>query len=243
MGKHSSKKARHPRQGECIYCGGRGEVTDDHVPPRSFYGKIPPKNIITVPACEPCNIGFSKNDDYVRLVLTTTESGKDNATRNELIGVVKRFAERPESKRVLSGFYESLESGYMLNESGVFVRREKFSVEGARMNAFAARVIKALFFRVKGYRLPDGYIVNAIHYRVYRQIEAMSGEHRDFWPIIIAELLRSSHAEAWGDVFGYSLVQSPNDPNATWWLLSLYDRAQYLCSTWNAALAEKWPQG
>jgi hypothetical protein len=244
MGKQSSKKkARHPRLGESVYCGNRGQVTGDHVPPRTFYGKIPPKNLITVPACRPCNAGFSKNDDYVRLVLTTTEGRTDNETRNELIEVVKRFAERLESKNILSGFYESLESAYVLNEFGILVRRQKFMVEGARMDAFGVRVAKALFFRVKGHRLPDGYIVNSIHFRRFPQIEAMSVENRDFWPMIISELLHSSQKEVWGDVFSYSWVQSPNNPDATWWLLSLYGKTQYLCSTWNAALAEKWPRG
>src|ERR1035438_5520947 len=99
MGKRSSaKKARNPRQGECVYCGARGDVTDDHVPPRSFYGRTPPANLITVPACEACNRGFGQLDDYARFVLITTEN-KESRTRKDLIPTVRRYAERRHSGR------------------------------------------------------------------------------------------------------------------------------------------------
>ncbi len=242
MGRQSSaKKARRPRQGVCVYCATLGEVTDDHVPPRSFYGSVPPKNLITVPACKSCNQGFGQIDDYVRLVLVTTEN-KETRSRKELIPTVRRFADRLKSRRVLESFYESLETGYLLNDKGVFVQRQRFEVDGARMDAFAVRVVKALFYREKGYRLPDGYIVNPMHYRQLPQIESMIGGG-DFWRFILAELYQSPNRQNWGDVFAYSWVQSPNDINAIWWLLSLYDRPQYLCSTWNTAMAAKWPQG
>src|SRR5450432_1906735 len=107
----SRTKRRSQKTGQCIYCGSRGPVTDDHVPPRSFYPKNPPKNLITVPCCSVCNGEFAKNDDYVRLVLTTTEGAMGNPARDELVPAVKRFAERQESKRILKSLYESLDSG------------------------------------------------------------------------------------------------------------------------------------
>jgi hypothetical protein len=215
-------------------------VTDDHVPPRSFYGNTPPDNLITVPACEQCNRGFGQIDDYVRFVLITSKN-KDNLTRKELIPTVRRYAERSQSRRQLAHFYQSLETGYLRNSEGIFVQRQKFEVEGAKMDAFAVRLVKALFCREKGYHLPAEYIVNPIHYRQLPYIAEASGTDRDFWPLIITRLMQSPQRRQWGDVFGYSWVQSPNDANATWWLLGFYGRTQYLCSTWNAAGAHDWP--
>jgi hypothetical protein len=212
------------------------------VPPRSFYGNTPPDNLITVPACEPCNRGFGQIDDYVRFVLITSEN-KDNSTRKELIPTIRRYAEREQAKRQLAHFYQSLETGYLRNDAGVFVPRQKFEVEGAKMDAFAVRLVKALFYREKKYRLPAGYIVNPVHYRQFPYLEETSGADRDFWPFIITQLQQSPQRYKWGDVFGYSWVQSPNDVDATWWLLELYGRTQYLCSTWNAAAADNWPRG
>jgi hypothetical protein len=225
-------KQRRPKMGECIYCGSRGPITLDHVPPRSFYPKAAPKNLITVPSCPKCNGDFAKDDDYVRLVLTTTEGATGNPARDELIPAVKRFAERQESKRVLHSFYDSLESGYFPNSAGIFVRREHFIVDGARMDTFARRVVKALFYREKGHRLPDGYFINAIHYRRLEEIERLPGSDRDFWSFTVTELIENRPRKSWDKAFAYSWLQSPNDPEATWWLLEFYGTRQYLANTW-----------
>lgn len=219
MRKKKGPKHRSPKKVECVYCGARGPITVDHVPPRSFYPKVAPKNLMTVPSCAKCNCEFARDDDYVRLVLTTTEGAMGNPARDELIPAVKRFAERQQSKRVLKSLYDSLESGYYPNPMGIFMRREHFVVDGERLDRFAKRVIKALFYREKGHRLPEGYAINAIHHRRMDAVIRQSGSDADFWMFIIAKLNEKSLRKAWGEVFGYSWVQSPNDPDATWWLL------------------------
>jgi 5-methylcytosine-specific restriction endonuclease McrA len=77
------ERPKRQRSGECVYCGVIGPVTDDHVPPRSFFPATAPKNLITVPSCAACNQGFGKDDDYARLVLTTTEGAIGNPARDE----------------------------------------------------------------------------------------------------------------------------------------------------------------
>jgi hypothetical protein len=213
------------------------------VPPRSFYGRTPPANLITVPACEACNSGFGQLDDYARFVLITTEN-KESRTRKDLIPTVRRYAEREESSRQLAKFYESLETGLLRNDAGVFVERQMFEVEGAKMDAFAIRVIKALFYRESGRRLPAGYVVKPIHYRQIPELDARGELNREFFVFIMERLQQSARRRQWGDVFGYSWVQwPPDDVNATWWLLSLYDKAQYVCSTWSTAMAGEGPGG
>jgi 5-methylcytosine-specific restriction endonuclease McrA len=219
--------------GECVYCGVLGPVTDDHVPPRSFYPAIPPKNLITVPSCEPCNIGFSKEDDYVRLVLAVNEHARGNSDRNEILPAVKRFAEHRRSKNVLSKFYRSLEVGLHQNPQGLYIWAQHFRVEMQRLDRFATRVVKALFFREKGYRLPDFYKVNAIHHSRFAALAEESDDYDEFLMFIITQLREQSERRAWGQVFGYSWVQSPNNSDQTWWLLDFYGATHYLCSTWN----------
>src|SRR4029077_1646876 len=104
------------------------------------------------------------------------------------------------------------------------------------------RVVKALFYRERGHRLPDKYIVIAINYRRMSEIERLSADDPDFWPSIITELIERGQRQSWSDVFAYSWLQCRNDPDATWWRLEFYGTAQYLCSTWNDAEAASWPQ-
>jgi hypothetical protein len=213
-----------------VYCGTKGPITVDHVPPRSFYPSTPPGNLITVPSCRKCNQAFGKDDDYVRLVFATAEGAMGNPARDELIPTLKRFADRKESKRILKSVYDSLSTGYYPNQSGVLVKRDRFVIEGERLDAFARRTVKALFYREKGHRLPDEYGVNVIHYRRMKDVFRASGADGNFWAFIISEL-NGKDLYSWGAVFAYSWLQSPNDPEVTWWMLHFYGNPIYLCST------------
>jgi hypothetical protein len=114
---------------ECIYCGATDPTTNDHVPPRSFYPYIPPKDLIKVPSCLDCNKTFAKNDDYVRLVLTLDEKARGNADRDEVLPKVLRSAKREQARGLLATFYESLRWAYRQNPKGIYVRGQCFNVE------------------------------------------------------------------------------------------------------------------
>jgi hypothetical protein len=65
-----------------------------------------------------------------------------------------------------------------------------------------------------------------------------STDNKEFLSFIIIELIEHNERQAWGQVFGYSWVQSPNDDEQTWWLLDFFGSAEYLCSTWSGAAVE-----
>jgi hypothetical protein len=55
---------------KCIYCGKIAD-TKDHVPPKCFFLKPAPSNLITVPSCFACNNSFSQDEEYARTVFAT----------------------------------------------------------------------------------------------------------------------------------------------------------------------------
>lgn len=106
----------------CIYCGRRAD-TVDHVPPRVLLENPYPPNLRTVPACQPCNSGWSSDEEYVatllglvgeapRLKAKTEEGGKvdralvgsprldDRMIRSMSVDVEARVAISPEIARV-----------------------------------------------------------------------------------------------------------------------------------------------
>jgi len=221
-----AKRSRPPkRRGECVYCGSPA-TTLDHVPPQSFFPRFPPPNLITVPSCQKCNVSFKGDDDYARLVLTTVGS-KGNPDRDDVLPRVVRYTQRNESRRFLASFYESLGSAYRRNADGVYVQAQHFNVEIGRLDRFARRVVQALFYREKGYRLPKDHLVNAIH--PVRQAHFGREEHEFFDGIVFD--LRGERRRKWGNTFGYAWVQSPNGTSMTWWLLEFYGSDRYVCST------------
>jgi len=72
-----SKAAKNARD-ECIYCGARDNLTDDHVPPKALFPEPRPSDLITVPACLQCNKSYEKDDEYFRIaVLAQIEPDRD----------------------------------------------------------------------------------------------------------------------------------------------------------------------
>ncbi len=56
----------------CYLCGTTTDLTDDHVPPEGFFPKPKPGNLITVRCCRTCNNGWSKDDDAIRLWISSS---------------------------------------------------------------------------------------------------------------------------------------------------------------------------
>ncbi|MFZ1218113.1 MAG: hypothetical protein WAO00_02415 [Chthoniobacterales bacterium] len=65
----------------CIYCGGAAE-TVDHVPSYSLLDPPYPENLPVVDACQACNQGFSKDEEYLVCLL---EAAKAGSTDPEMI--------------------------------------------------------------------------------------------------------------------------------------------------------------
>lgn len=61
----------------CVHCGGATE-TRDHVPSRIFLDKPYPENLPVVPACEPCNKGFSNDEEYLACLIECARFGSDH---------------------------------------------------------------------------------------------------------------------------------------------------------------------
>lgn len=54
---------------KCIYCGSGTDLTKEHVPPKSFLRRNYAAGLRKVPACWTCNNGFSRDEEYFRLVV------------------------------------------------------------------------------------------------------------------------------------------------------------------------------
>ena len=67
--------------GECAYCPNPG-TTKDHIPPQTFYAKGT-QNKPWVPACKSCNVGASKDDEYMQRIAMLWGAESKDATDAE----------------------------------------------------------------------------------------------------------------------------------------------------------------
>lgn len=78
----------------CIYCGGRAE-TRDHVPSRVFLDAPYPENLPIVGACQKCNQGFSKDEQYFVCLLESVLVGSTDPQKIRRPSVARAMKRSP----------------------------------------------------------------------------------------------------------------------------------------------------
>ena len=77
----------------CVYCGDRAS-SRDHVPPKLLLKSPYPRNYRTVPACADCNGGYSKDEEYFRVVLGLSGFSEHLQNENDEGGYIDRILRR-----------------------------------------------------------------------------------------------------------------------------------------------------
>lgn len=139
---------------KCIYCGTDGDITVDHVPPKLLLEQPYPENLITVPACFPCNQSFQKDDEYLRTMLCVDVRASRNTAAQSNLPAVLRSLQRPNAR----GFMEYLASqssvSAILDQHGAPMG-QVMELDNARTNRAGQRFIRALYFSEMGTTLPQ----------------------------------------------------------------------------------------
>lgn len=87
----------------CIYCGGVAE-SRDHVPSRILLNAPYPENLPVVGACESCNQGFSKDEQYFVCFLESVFAGSTDPEKIRRSSVARTMSRAPALRaRIESG--------------------------------------------------------------------------------------------------------------------------------------------
>jgi hypothetical protein len=201
------------KEGECAYCGRVRELTRDHVPPQSLFCKPRPANLITVPACTPCNREYSKHDEYFHLAMVLdidrNKFPKENAASVRVINNLSREESR--------GFALSLLQKIDPETRGL-------RVDKARIEIVLHRIVRGIFYHHKKTQLPRSVPFKFKMLGDSKEHAALLRESMN----ILAKDLRTIG----GGVFRYAFAQSSlREGFDTVWLLKFYDHRAFLCST------------
>lgn len=213
-----------------MYCGAEGFVTDDHCPPKGLFAK-PRPTLITVPACDECNRGFSRDDEYFRDFFVMDERSRGNQDRDALVALINRSYTRPQSAKMQAAL--ARETRARIRErpnSDVLTIGRLRHASGMRLSVTAARIAKGLFWYHKGFRLPKDYDAFAAPLHILPTMDRTvpgSGSYA----LEIAEMLRLMEPYKVGHAFEYCWMTSPNGVAVTYWLLSVYGNECFLVQT------------
>jgi len=216
------------KRGECPYCGRYAKLTKDHVPPRALFRPRPQEQLITVLCCPACNRAASLDDEYFRLNLALRDDVGQEPDIVEIIPAVLRSLERPEAPGLRAAFVRGLHDANVSTPAGLFLgSRLAYNVDLDRLGRVPSRIVKAMFCRHRGVRLPDAYEVHSYPAAGFRGLgqEFAEGAYHFFAPLI------NTQPVSVGRVYSHWVAFEANDPNISAWLMVFYRRVVFMSFT------------
>jgi len=205
----------------CIYCGKREATTKDHVPPKSFFPKPRPDNLITVPCCDHCNGIYGKDDERVRNLLTSLEATEDHpGIHGQIADKRNRSFLREHGRSNFQHILQSMKMVDVYSPGGIFFgRRPAFDLDQEVMDRFMERLTRALLYRENAV----GYVEGEVEW-------CMAPTEKDFesMPPEMKALLASVNPKEIGDnVFTYIGYCYPGKAGSLW-VMSFYGGVEFM---------------
>lgn len=214
----------------CAYCGSRQDVTRDHVPPKNVFSKPRPSDLITVPACRSCNSSASKDDEYFRLKLCTSDLvGNHPAAKNNR-ATIFRSLNRPQAHGLRKSFLSDIHTVQLRTQGGLYLgKRLAFDVSIERIHRVVERTVRGLFFHETSQRLPSDYDVDVHSNDTLREeSKEVIEELRRNILIPLAQMSPNIIGEG---AFFYRFHIIDEDPFFSVWALTFYGQVPFLALT------------
>ena len=209
----------------CVYCGSRKKLTKDHIPPKCLFARPLPQNLITVPCCRNCNEAASKDDEYFRSVIVLRRGAGDHVDAQRVSDKVLRALQRPGAKGLIKSLLGEVREFWYLNEKGFYEPGASYNVDLRRLDRVASRIIRGLFWKEYGERLPGDYEAVSFNASGIQYIN----EHQ---LRIINHVISEGELRVVGNnVFVYCRSIVPEDKYSTVWILLFYESVVFLCFT------------
>jgi hypothetical protein len=214
-------------QSECVYCGTKGKLTADHIPPKSLFALPRPAILITVPSCLRCNKAASQDDEYFKAVLALKETAGDHRDAKGVRESVLRSLARPRSRRFSRYFLNRVSRVNVHTPAGLYLgKRLSYDVDLERLDRVAARVVKGLFYTLKGKRIPQEYMVVA-HCEDGLQ-DLSTADQETLRQTVVIPVLSGTQGTAANNVMKYWVAFEPTNEYVSAWILEFYLNVRFL---------------
>jgi hypothetical protein len=200
----------------CAYCGEYCPTSRDHVPPKNLFPKPRTADLITVPACERCHSGSSKDDDYFRAALLTSELLEGHPGAERVIDELMRSLGKRKGRQFIRLLASSIEKVDAWSPQGsVYLgKKDAFRIDRPRITAVLRRIIRGLYFHEIGRPVPANYqVVAELQPQVDPRLREICASITFTLPKIIGE-----------GAFEYFFQRVAGDSNSMLWVLHFYGR-------------------
>jgi hypothetical protein len=188
---------------KCVLCGATPATTREHIPPESFFERPYPPDLITVPSCEPCNLGTHLDDDYALSFLVALDFPGllGSPTLEKVRDRIRRGLNRSE----YGGLQQRLRDASTITsvedpQTGATIAASATRPEGARILAVLRKQVRGIAYHVTNEIVPRSTYIGAE--RTYGN-DVVPTADASMWRAVADEALRGTVGSR-GEVFRYA---------------------------------------
>ena len=216
---------------KCVFCGRRGKLSKDHVPPKCLFPKGSRSGLITVPACPQCNLSSSGDDEYLRLVLVTNRDSEVHPAVRSLRPTVLRSLIKPTKRGFAAAFWSSIRDLDIFSPGGIYLCTAKgFQMDSDRVHRIVAKIVQGLFWYEYEQRLLDSHRVVAVSIGALRQ-HVPDSDLRAWTDRIRGLMVGGKSREVGNRVLVYYCNQDPESCFRTVWGLTFFGNIHFAAFT------------
>ena len=201
---------------KCVYCNFHKSITDDHVPPKSFFPKPRPSNLVTVPSCLECNQGLGKDEEFFLGTFMFSHAGVSEAGKKLWSEKINRMYDKNIGlKRKIA---EHLKQSSLYTPSGIYLGNGlTISTDEKRFESVVNKILKGLYFFEYNQPLPNNAVITTL----------FMNQEDEFEPAekVAPELKLGSRA--WDGIFEYRFNRLADDPAGSIWLFRFWGQAYF----------------
>jgi hypothetical protein len=214
------------RIGSCTYCGKQSELTDDHIPPKCLFPPAERKNLLTVPACGSCNLGFSKDDEYFRLMLSIRIDLPNTEAANYIKDSAMRSLRRNEATRFRHALKSSLKRVPYHTQAGIYIGHvPAMQIDGNRLRRTCERMVKGFYAHYMKRSVPSTHEVKAVIFDFQRDESALNDpEVQD----MLRSLGKANNHHVFGSVLHIWYALADDDQDSSLWCVWMHKVFTYL---------------
>ena len=204
----------------CVYCNKKEGVTQDHVPPKSFFPKPRPSNLITVPACLKCNQTAGKDEEFFLATFMFSEAGVSDAGKKLWEQKLRRMYEKNLGlKRKIA---QNLSRRNVVTPAGIYLGKTMMiDRDDDRFDNVISKIVKGLYHFEFNENLPSESEISVLFLDTQEKFNIAKKD------INVLEFGKKQ----WPGIFEYRFGSVKENPYLTMWLFGFYSFATFLAIT------------
>lgn len=217
----------------CALCGVRPATTVEHIPAKSLFAQPRPNDLITVPACAPCNNGSQTDDDYFRKTLALIAEPEPSIALERIRPAVTRGFGRVQ-ERGLRAHFEG-RTGFAPLDNRI-VHQPVIKPNARRLNDVVAKHAVGVFYEVMREPLSSSYGTVVLPVRSFHKIP--SEDRRHWQKIARAALAGCRRRVGDGNVFRFAFNVAHDNRYGFAAVLMYFDNFAYVVHSYARPIAE-----